>query len=198
MKMIENLKHASKILETISSKGKRRFDPFARRFDPFALMSLGSIYQEQGAYDRAIVCFEKALHLQPNQYSCSVHLAACYAALGRTSEARRAAKRVMELAPDFKVEDFITAGAKSMRAPINPKIFSEQLYLAGLPYAGLEEGLLKTVPGPVPIPPGPPTGFRRNRPTRPIWTIFAGYPNRKSDCSQQCSHAYSRLNIYQR
>lgn len=97
------------------------------------LMSLGSIYQEQGEYDRAIVCFEKAFHLQPNQYSCSIHLAACYAALGRTAEARQAAKRVMELAPDFKVEDFISARANLMHAPINPKIFSEQLYLAGLP-----------------------------------------------------------------
>lgn len=96
------------------------------------LMSLGSIYQEQGEYDRAIVCFEKAFQLQPNQYSCSVHLTACYTALGRTVEANKAAKRVMELAPDFKVEGFLATRAKSMRAPINLKIFSEQLYLAGL------------------------------------------------------------------
>lgn len=98
-----------------------------------ANMTLGTIYLEKGEYDRAALCFEKALRLFPENYPCSVYLAASYAALGRMTAARQAAQRVLALAPEFTIEAFLAARTRHPLLPsIDSEIFSEQLHLAGL------------------------------------------------------------------
>jgi adenylate cyclase len=83
---------------------------------------------ELGRFDEAIVAGKKAQRQNPffsPTYRC---LAAAFAHLGRDTEAREAAARLLELDPAFTISVFIARGGQS-----NAKLLIEGLRKAGLP-----------------------------------------------------------------
>jgi adenylate cyclase len=92
----------------------------------FAGMGLALV--ELRRFDEAIVAAKKALRRSPSfpvAYRC---LASAYAYLGRDTEAREAAARLLEVDPSFTISDWIARGGQS-----NAKLLIEGLRKAGLP-----------------------------------------------------------------
>ena len=85
---------------------------------------------QQGDYDAASEAAHKTFQANPNWSSSHFVMAATNAKLGRLDEAKAAARRVLELQPDFT----ITALCNSF--DIQPSLaepLSEALEMAGLP-----------------------------------------------------------------
>ncbi|MHC4459538.1 MAG: tetratricopeptide repeat protein, partial [Planctomycetota bacterium] len=78
------------------------------RLNPFPeywyFLHLGRCYLLKGQYDEALPEFKKALQRSPEAYITHVALAAIYILLDREEAARSAAKKVLEIDPNFSVE----------------------------------------------------------------------------------------------
>jgi adenylate cyclase len=93
-----------------------------------SFVGLGYCFIELGRFDEAIVAGKKAQRQNPSfpvAYRC---LASAFAHLGRDTEAREAAARVLETDPAFTISAFIARGGQS-----NSKLIIEGLRKAGLP-----------------------------------------------------------------
>lgn len=93
------------------------------RFNP-----VGWAYYLVGRYEDAVKVQEAAVRRSPNDYFVYAGLAASYAQLGRTADAKRAAQDTLRTWPYFTVTDF----ADQFTAPGNGKI------IGGLRKAGLK------------------------------------------------------------
>ena len=99
-------------------------DPLLHR----AFTGIGFALIELGRFDEAIVAGKKAQRQNP--YFSATHrcLVAALAHLGRDSEAREAAARLLEVDPGFTISAWIDRGGQS-----NAKLLIEGLRKAGLP-----------------------------------------------------------------
>jgi len=78
------------------------------RLNPFPaywyFLRLGQSYRQKGQYKEALTAYKKGLQRAPNALANHVHLAAIYVLLDRQEGAGAAAKKVLELYPNFSVE----------------------------------------------------------------------------------------------
>ena len=68
-------------------------------------MGLASAYLIAGRYEDAIASAADYVVARPNWYGAYVVLAASFAITGRIDEARHAVQRLLELVPDFTIEN---------------------------------------------------------------------------------------------
>jgi adenylate cyclase len=99
-------------------------DPLLHR----ALNGMGRALIELGRFDEAIVAGKKARRQNPSYPPAHRCLASAFAHLGRDTEAREAAARVLEVDPSFTISSWIARGGQS-----NAKLLIEGLRKAGLP-----------------------------------------------------------------
>jgi len=82
----------------------------ALRLNPFPpgwyFWSIGDSYVMLGRHKEAVEAYSKALENSPDMYFALVGLAAAYAGLGRESEARTTASKILEIDPRFSVDRF--------------------------------------------------------------------------------------------
>ena len=106
----------------------------AIRLDPFPpfhyYASLGRCYLLKGQYDKSLEEYKKALKLSPDSEISQVGITAVYSLLGREEDARREAKKLLELNPGWNVAFIRIAPFKSQE---DVKIFIDALLKAGLP-----------------------------------------------------------------
>jgi adenylate cyclase len=80
------------------------------RLNPFPeywyFLHLGRCYVHKGQYEEALTEFKKGLHRAPYVLAIHVGLAVAYSLLDRKEEARAAAKKVLEINPNFSLERF--------------------------------------------------------------------------------------------
>jgi adenylate cyclase len=93
-----------------------------------ALAGMGTALIELRRFDEAIVAGKKAQRQNPSYVPAYFGLASAFAHLGRDTEAREAAARVLEVDPTFTISAFIARGGYS-----NSKLLIEGLRKAGLP-----------------------------------------------------------------
>jgi adenylate cyclase len=93
-----------------------------------ALAGMGSAFIELRRFDEAIVAGKKAQRQNPSYVPAYFCLASAFAHLGRDTEAREAAARVLEVDPSFTISAWIARGGYS-----NSKMLIEGLRKAGLP-----------------------------------------------------------------
>jgi adenylate cyclase len=93
-----------------------------------ALVGIGAAFIELRRFDEAIVAGKKAQRQSPSYSGAYRCLAAAFAHLGRDSEAREAAARLLEVDPSFTITSWIARGGQS-----NAKLLIEGLRKAGLP-----------------------------------------------------------------
>ena len=78
------------------------------RLNPFPaywyFLRLGQSYRQKGKYEEALTAYKKGLQRAPNALANHTHLAVIYVLLDRQEEAGAAAKKVLELYPNFSVE----------------------------------------------------------------------------------------------
>ncbi|MDX2426096.1 MAG: adenylate/guanylate cyclase domain-containing protein [Cycloclasticus sp.] len=78
------------------------------RLDPFPaswyFAALGRCYRQKGQYEEALKEFNKALHISPGNIGNHLSLAIIYPLLNRQEEANVAAKKILEMNPNFSVE----------------------------------------------------------------------------------------------
>jgi adenylate cyclase len=91
------------------------------------LVGIGVALIELRRFDEAIVAGKKARRQNPSYSAAYRCLASAFAHLGRDSEAREVAARVLEIDPAFTISALIA------RVPQNSKLFIEGLRKAGLP-----------------------------------------------------------------
>jgi TolB-like protein/Tfp pilus assembly protein PilF len=115
----------------------------AMRLNPTMGSSLwepvGWAYYMERRYTEALTALKAGLRANPSDYSNPAGLAASYAQLGRTDEARHAAEEVRRLWPFFDVDDFVALfdtyclhGAASSACEANHAIIVDGLHKAGL------------------------------------------------------------------
>ena len=99
--------------------------------DPRLFLTFGGMAQaliELRRFDEAITAGKKALRQNPSYWLAYRLLASAFAHLGRDTEAREAAARVLETDPTFTISAMIARGGQS-----NSKLLIEGLRKAGLP-----------------------------------------------------------------
>jgi adenylate cyclase len=99
--------------------------------DPRLYLTFGGIGMaliELGRFDEAITAGKKAVRQNPSYALAYRLLASAFAHLGRDTDARGAAARVLETDPAFTISELIARGGQS-----NSKLFIEGLRKAGLP-----------------------------------------------------------------
>ncbi len=104
-------------------------------FDPFvfeAYIALGMVRLRAGQDDDAAAYFAKGVHANPHFSTLYAMLSAALALAGRTSEAKAAAARLIELEPGFRVAPLIKM-ASGFAVPSLLGRWSEGLLKAGLP-----------------------------------------------------------------
>ena len=100
------------------------FDPW--RFSTFA--GLSGAFIGLGRFDEAVSAAKKAVRQNPLYavtYRC---LASALAHLGRDTDAREAATRMLELEPNFRISEFVARGGL-----LHAKLFVDGLRKAGFP-----------------------------------------------------------------
>lgn len=106
------------------------------RLNPFPpawyFLHLGRCYRQKGQYEEALTAYKKALHRGPDDLFSHASLASIYALLNRQEEANAAAKKVLEIDPNFSIKMF--SKAWPYKNPADLKIFVDSLRRAGLPY----------------------------------------------------------------
>jgi len=90
--------------------------------------AMGSAFIELRRFDEAIIAANKARRQSPSYSSSYRCLASAFAHLGRDTEAREAAARLLETDPSFTITTWIARGGQS-----NSKLLIEGLRKAGLP-----------------------------------------------------------------
>jgi adenylate cyclase len=100
------------------------------RYPPFYLLNLGIAYLTTGRCEEALVPLKKVLTLNPNYGPAHLHLAACYAELGRLGEARTEVAEVLRVNPKASLEVI-----KQISPDKNPADLER--FLAALRKAGL-------------------------------------------------------------
>jgi TolB-like protein/Tfp pilus assembly protein PilF len=95
------------------------------------LAGLGNTYFRMKRYEEAITVLKKALHYRPDFLGVHIHLAACYAALGREEEARVEAAEVLRLTPKFSVKKY--AKRLAIKENAVKESYIDVLRKAGLP-----------------------------------------------------------------
>jgi adenylate cyclase len=104
---------------------ENRFNP---HLGPGDLMELGLAYYLEGRYEDAIRILERGVGQRPDFPGHHIGLAAAYAQLGRSEEARQAAAKVLHLSPFFETESYGSA----FRNPADRTALVEGLRKAGL------------------------------------------------------------------
>jgi adenylate cyclase len=99
-------------------------DPFLKH----SLAGMGYAFLELGRFDEAIAVGKKCLRQNPSYPPAYRNLASAFAHLGRESEAREAAARLLETDPAFTISSWVARGGQS-----NSKVTIEGLRKAGLP-----------------------------------------------------------------
>ena len=102
-----------------------RFNP---QIDPGDIMELGLAYYLKGRYEDAIKTLEKGVGRRPDFVGHYIHLAAAYAQVGRSEEARQSAEKVLRLDPFFETNSYGSA----FRNPADRAAVVEGLHKAGL------------------------------------------------------------------
>ena len=107
----------------------------AIRLDPFPeyyyFIHMGRCYRMKGQYEEALSEFKKSLHVSPdNEYNYK-QLASIYALLDRQEDAEAAAKKVLEVDPNFSVEHYSKTMPYKNKADL--KLHVDALRKAGLP-----------------------------------------------------------------
>ncbi len=85
----------------------------SRRLNPksiIPLLGLSLVNLITGNYENAIPFLIDGIDVNPNFLRLYLDLAACYAAMGLEEEAKKAAKKVMELNPAFSIDNYIYRG----------------------------------------------------------------------------------------
>jgi len=104
------------------------------RLNPFPaywyFMNLGRCYLQKGQYEEALTEYKKALHRSPDALTNHRSLAAIYVLLDRQEEAEAAAKKVLEIEPNYSVER--VSKAWPYKNPADLKFFVDALRKAGL------------------------------------------------------------------
>ena len=83
-----------------------RFNP---HLSPGDFMELGLAYYLKGRYTDAIKILERGLGQKPDFVGHHIGLAATYAQVGRSEEARQAAATVLRLSPFFETKSYGSA-----------------------------------------------------------------------------------------
>jgi TolB-like protein/Flp pilus assembly protein TadD len=106
------------------------------RLNPFPpyyyYMGLSRCYRDKGQYEEALAEIKKSTQLAPNWWGNYYIMAVNYALLDRQEEAAAAAKKVLELNPNFSLERF--SKAWPFKNPAKIKIYIDAALKAGLPY----------------------------------------------------------------
>ena len=105
-----------------------RLDPF---HPPNYLEWLGVAYWLVGDNARCVEVTRRGVALDPNYVSLHVGLAACYAALGRSDDARAAAAEILRINPRFTLKAYAAYVPYSDPADLERRL--EQLRTAGVP-----------------------------------------------------------------
>jgi adenylate cyclase len=104
------------------------------RLNPFPaywyFFRLGQSYIQKGQYEEALTAYKKGLQRAPNAWANHLHLAVIYVLLDRQEEAGAAAKKVLELYPNFSVERISKTLPYKNQAHL--KLFVDAMRKAGL------------------------------------------------------------------
>jgi adenylate cyclase len=104
------------------------------RLNPFPaywyFLRLGQCYRQKGQYEEALKAYKKAIHRSPDALANHLHLAIIYVLLDRQKEAGAAAKRVLEIHPNFSVER--ASKAWPFKNQTELKLVVDALHKAGL------------------------------------------------------------------
>jgi len=104
------------------------------RLNPFPaywyFLHLGRCYRQKGQYDEALTAYKKALQRAPDALATHAALAGIYALLDRQEEAGAAAKKVLEIDPNFSVERATKAWPYKNQADL--KLLVDAMRKAGL------------------------------------------------------------------
>jgi adenylate cyclase len=93
-----------------------------------SVTGMGLAFIELSRFDEAVVAGKKALRQNPSYSPAHRCLASAFAHLGRETEAREAAARLLEVDPEFTIGASVARGGQS-----NAKLQIEGLRKAGLP-----------------------------------------------------------------
>ena len=104
---------------------ENRFNP---QLGPGDLMELGLAYYLEGRYEDAISILKRGVGQRPDFAGHHIGLAAAYAQLGRSAEAKKEATTVLHLSPFFETESYGSA----FRNPADRAALVEGLRKAGL------------------------------------------------------------------
>jgi len=123
------LGYADRLDEAISHlKQGIRLNPFPAYW---YFLHLGRCYRQKGQYEEALTAVKKALHSSPDALAIHMNLAAIYIFLDRQEEAAAAAKKVLEIDPNYSVALASKAWPYKNKAEI--KLFADAMRKAGLP-----------------------------------------------------------------
>jgi TolB-like protein/Flp pilus assembly protein TadD len=107
----------------------------AIRLNPFPpyyyYMALSRCHRMKGQYDKALAEIKKSTQVAPNWWGNYLMMAVNYAFMDRQEEAAAAAKKVLELNPNFSVEPYLKA--MPYKNPAEIKIVIDAMRKAGLP-----------------------------------------------------------------
>jgi len=125
----QTLCFAGKIDEGIAQLNQGiRLDPFP----PFwVFISLGMCNAQKGQYENALTAYQKTHQRSPDSIFTNITIAAIYALLDRQEEAEAAAKRALEINPNFSIER--ATKLWQFKNPADLKLFVDGMRKAGLP-----------------------------------------------------------------
>ena len=109
-------------------KRAMRFCPLYR---PGFLRALAQAHRFSGNPDAAVDAFRESLEREPDYLAPHVNLTSVLGELGRIDEAKKAAREVLRLAPDFSISDYMQG--LSYRNQEDALRVEEGLRKAGLP-----------------------------------------------------------------
>jgi adenylate cyclase len=111
-----------------------RFLEKAIRLNPFPpaywIRNLGEAHRMTKQYKEAITEFKKAIQTNPRYLECHVSMACTYSLMGRKDDAEAAASEVLEIAPEFSVQEYAKSLPYKERDDLNCVV--EALRNAGL------------------------------------------------------------------
>jgi len=121
------LRYAGRLDEAIGYLNQGiRLNPFPEYWN---FLQLGNCYIQKGQYEEALTELKKALHRAPDALFNYMSLAAIYALLDRQEEAEAAAKKVLEIDPNYSLE---RAKRSPYKNQADRKLIVDALRKAGL------------------------------------------------------------------